>query len=99
VGVAGTAQADGSIVASYVRLATTTSTTTGTPIKGTITVLAGSCPALTITVGDKVATTTAATAFSGGTCSDLKPGVVVAIMGAVPPGGSTFVATAVMVRK
>jgi hypothetical protein len=96
IGVMGTAQADGSILATQVRIAPPA---TVPAIVGAITVLAGACPALTITVGTKTATTTSATVFDGKACADLKVGVEVGIFGAVPAGGSAFVATMVKSRK
>jgi hypothetical protein len=95
--VAGTAQADGSILAVQLRIAPPPAPVPA--ITGAITALAGTCPALTITVGTKSATTTSATTFSGKPCADLKTGTEVAIFGAVPGGGSTLVATMVMSRK
>jgi len=96
IAVAGAAQADGSILAAQVRIGTPT---TEPAIKGAITALAGTCPALTITVVNKTATTTGATVFTGKACGGLTVGVEVAIYGAVPPGGSTLVATIVRSRK
>ena len=91
VTVLGTAQADGSILATKVLIAPPPAPVPA--IAGVITALAGTCPALTITVGAKTATTTPATVFDGKACADLKVGVEVGIFGAVPAGGSTVVAT------
>ena len=97
VTVVGTAQADGSILATKVLIAPPPAPVPA--IAGVITALAGTCPALTITVGAKTATTTPATVFDGKACADLKVGVEVGIFGAVPAGGSTVVATMVKSLK
>jgi hypothetical protein len=96
VGILGTVQADGSILASEVRVAAPTPVAA---IAGALTVVSGTCPALTLTVGDKSATTSGATTFEGRACADLKPGVTVAIYGAVPAGGSTLAATLVKSKR
>jgi hypothetical protein len=99
VAVVGTALAEGGILATQV-----TNVSIVPPplpasvpaISGAITALTGTCPAVTIRVGDKTATTTSATFFDGKGCGDLKVGTVVNIFGTASTAtGSVLVATKV----
>jgi hypothetical protein len=101
VTVTGTSQADGSVLATKVSLvAAPVVVAAAVPaISGAITERTGTCPALTITVGEKTATTASTTFFDGKGCGDMKAGVVVNIFGTIPSGGSTLVASKVASPK
>ena len=92
VTVTGTAQADGSILATRVLPVPAPVVVPTVSITGAVTRLNGTCPAITIGVGEKFASTTAQTMFRGKGCGDLKVGSGVAIF-----GKATASATAVMV--
>lgn len=109
VEVAGTPQADGSILAAKVRVVPTTSVPapkpaptpvpvpTSTPaISGAITTVSGTCPELKLTVGTKTAVTGRATVFDGRGCGDMKAGLVVSIYGEFAAGNTTLKATKVV---
>lgn len=112
VEVAGTPQADGSILAAKVRVVPTTASVpapkpaptpvpvpTSTPaISGAITTVSGACPELKIAVGTKIAGTNRATVFDGRGCGDMKAGLVVSIYGEVRAGSTTLLATKVVSR-
>jgi hypothetical protein len=67
-------------------------------LTGEVTAVSGSCPAITITLGAKVAVTNAATVFTGKTCADVKVGSKVGIYGTIAAGATTLTATKVVVR-
>ncbi len=104
VTVVGATQSDGSVVATSVKITAVTAAPVPAPapvpvavpdISGLITAVSGTCPALTITVERKTATTSSATFFDGKGCGDLKVGVMVNIYGTIPAGGTILVATKV----
>ena len=100
VAVVGTALAEGGILATQVSIVPPPLPATVPAITGAITALSGTCPALTIRVGDKTATTTSTTFFDGKGCGDLKVGIVVNIFGTSPTAtGSVLVATKVASPK
>jgi hypothetical protein len=90
VHVEGTQQADGTLTAARVRL--------DLPEpgedheidhkEGTVSGLAGTCPALTFSVGTLKVSTSASTIFRGGTCGQLANGVVVEVTGMSQADGS-----------
>ncbi len=67
-------------------------------LSGEVTAVTGTCPAITITLGTKVAVTSAATVFTGKTCADVKVGSKVGIYGTIAAGATTLTATKVVVR-
>jgi hypothetical protein len=96
-GVLGMVQTDGSILAQQVRVAPPM-VAAASMISGAIATVTGACPAITITIGTKVAVTSAATVFSGKGCGDLKSGVNVDIYGTVASGGTSLAASKVVVK-
>ena len=97
VGVLGTLQADGSILALQVKLAPVVVVVAPAFI-GTVTAVTGTCPAITISVGTKVAVTSSATVFDGKTCADVKVGATVGVYGTTATGTTTITATKVVIR-
>ncbi len=97
VGAVGIAQADGSILAKEVRVIPPVVAPTPA-ISGAIATVSGTCPAITITVGAKVAVTSATTAFSGKGCGDLKAGMSVDIFGTLASGATTLTAVRVVAK-
>ena len=91
---AGTRQSDG-LLLTYVSGAIPTDAT----LTGTVSSLAGTCPALTFTVGGKTAKTTSSTTFSPGTCSDVRNGVTVTVVGAGGTDGGVPAARTVSVPR
>jgi len=67
-------------------------------LSGEVTAVTGTCPAITITLGTKVAVTSAATVFTGKTCADVKVGSKVGIYGTIAAGATTLTATKVVIR-
>ena len=57
----------------------------------------GACPAVTFTLGSSTVTTSSATEFSGGTCTDLVVGAKVEVTGT--PSGGIVTATKVSIEK
>jgi len=88
VGVAGTAQADGSILASKVKWASATTTSTEVGVSGAVSGLSGACPTLSFTVGGKIVKTTAATVWGDRGCAGLKNGDEVGVAGVAQADGS-----------
>ncbi|MBI4265730.1 MAG: hypothetical protein HY657_15250 [Acidobacteria bacterium] len=74
VEVAGARRADGSVLAARVRVELA-------EVEGAISGLAGSCPALTFTVGTTTVTTNSATTFDDGACAALANGATVEVKG------------------
>jgi hypothetical protein len=87
VGVAGTTQTDGSILASRVFVAPAGATPSAVA-RGLVSALAGTCPALTFTLGTTAVSTTSTTTFVGGACSALADGSQVGARGTRQPDGS-----------
>jgi hypothetical protein len=82
VAVKGTAQPNGSIVASRIEV-------TLTEIEGAVSGLGGTCAAgLTFTIGTTAVTTNAATLFTGGECSTIANLTNVEVRGVTQTGGS-----------
>jgi hypothetical protein len=73
VEVKGVKQADGSIVATRVLMET--------DVKGAVSALTGTCPALTFNVGTTKVTTSATTVFHGITCATVANGAIVEVEG------------------
>jgi uncharacterized protein DUF5666 len=105
VGLAGTKQNDGSIIATYVSItpASTPPTPAPTPkpdpapapnvtMTGTVSGLSGTCPSLTFTVNSVKIKTTSSTTFAGKGCGDLKNGDTLGLAGVKQDDG-TVVAT------
>jgi hypothetical protein len=84
VTVVGTKQSDGSVVASKLTNAT------DPPIYGTIANLAGTCPAVTMSLSGTVVKTTSATTFTNGACADLKNGGGLYAVGTKQSDGSVL---------
>jgi len=57
-------------------------------VTGSITTIAGTCPAIAFTVGGKLVVTNPQTSFSGGQCSGLNVGDVVTATGSTQVDGS-----------
>jgi len=89
VGVKGTLQSDGSVVATRIE-----GNDRGNDdidegeVSGPITASAGACPALTLTVGSMTVKTTAATVFHDGACGALQVGTVIEATGMKQGDGS-----------
>ena len=64
-------------------------------MSGTISALGDSCPTLSMKVDGTYTVTTAATTFSGKTCSSLKVGDVVTVVGTHPADSGTVTATTI----
>lgn len=71
VGVSGTAQADGSILAKYVKFAPPPPPPPALA-EGTVSALSGTCPTITFTVAGKTFTTDSQTRFGDGGCAAVK---------------------------
>lgn len=93
--IAGSTQADGSVLAEKVGpAAATTTTVTPTPtavtLTGTVSLMSGSCPVVTFKLEGKTFKTSAATVFSGATCADVKDGARFTVSGPVQTDGSVI---------
>lgn len=103
--VSGTVLSDGSIKATRVApIGTVTQSVPATPpstttYAGNITALSGSCPTLTISVGERRASTTASTVFNVKGCGDLRVDGYVEIVGNTTATANAFIATTVTGRK
>ncbi len=97
VSVAGTVQADGSILALQLKFVPVV-TVVAPAFIGTVTAISGTCPAITITAGTRVAVTSSATVFDGKACADVKVGMKVGVFGSAAAGSTTIAATRVVVR-
>jgi hypothetical protein len=60
------------------------------PLKGIVSLLTGTCPALSLTVGTTKVTTTATTVFDDVTCATLANGAIAEVEGAVQADGSVI---------
>jgi hypothetical protein len=87
VGVLGTAQADGSVLAIQVRV-TPPPPPPPVSVTGTVGGLSGSCPALSFLLETKTIKTSAATGFGDGACTGIRNGVRVGVLGTVQADGS-----------
>jgi hypothetical protein len=76
----------------------TTPTKPTVTVKGTISRITGTCPSLTLTVGETSVTTSASTAFTGQSCTGIASGDKAEAVGA-KQGDNTVVATSVEVTK
>ena len=63
------------------------STSPDVTLTDTVTIVSGTCPAVTFAVGSKTVVTTSTTAFSPGTCADVKTGVNVTVVGTTGTDG------------
>lgn len=95
VAVSGMVQADGSVLAAKIGLVVPVPVPA---LVGVVTAVSGTCPAVTITIGTKVAVTSAATVFDGKTCADVKVGATVGIYGSVATGATSLAATKVVIK-
>lgn len=88
----GTRQTDGSILASKVEAKATPGAgdKNEAELKGAIAGKAGTCPALTFTIGGTSVVTNASTQFKDGSCSALANGVSVEVKGTRQAGGSVL---------
>jgi hypothetical protein len=90
VGVSGTAQSDGSILAKIVKpMAPPPPAPTMT--EGTVSALSGACPAITFTVAGKTFTTDAQTRFGNGGCAAVKNDVKVVVQSQATAAGGVRV--------
>ena len=71
--------------------------TTPVTLSGTVVGVGGSCPTLSLKVGETYVTTNAATTFSGRSCGDVRTGDSVQIVGTKPADGGIVTATKVTV--
>ncbi len=100
ISVTGVVQADRSIVAQSIGIATASpvapprpkdSTATTTPIasvKGTASEVTGTCPVVSLKLDGKTIKTTATTRYEGGACIDVKNGARLSVTGTVQTDGS-----------
>lgn len=86
VEVEGLRQADGTVLAEEVRAVKTEARVS--EIKGTLTLLSGTCPAISFTVGSTKVTTSASTKFKDGGCAAIKNGKRVEVKGFRQTDGS-----------
>lgn len=89
--VRGLRQSDGSVTTT--RVFFEDNDTEGARAKGAVAGLQGACPAVTFTLGNITITTSAATRFRNGSCSQLAAGVQVTARGTAQPDGSIQAAT------
>jgi hypothetical protein len=66
-------------------------------LSGTVTAFGGTCPMLSLKVGTTYVIANTATTFSGKSCSDLKAGDVVVVVGTKPADSGTVTATTITV--
>ena len=92
VEVEGSRQADGTVLAKDVKAVKTEPPVS--EITGMVSLLSGTCPAMSFTVGTRRVTTAAATRFKGGACAALKNGKRVEVKG-TPQSDGTLLATVV----
>ena len=101
VGVRGTAQRDGSILAVRVHVGVPggnggphgpggPNTDGGDHVSGTVAGLTGNCPALSFTLAQTKVTTNRATVFGSGACADLKVGAAAVAIGTKQSDGSVL---------
>lgn len=95
-GAIGAAQADGSILATTVKLLPPPPPPPA--IVGVVSAVSGTCPAITITIGTKTAITSAATTYERKSCADVKTGATVGIYGSVASGATAVSATRIIVK-
>ncbi len=93
--IGGTAQTGGTVLATGVMFAPPPLPPT-VLVTGTVSAVAGTCPAITFTVETKKIAADAATKFSGGACGDVKNGVRVSAGGTVQTDGSVLAAGVVI---
>ena len=92
--VKGTLQPDGSIAATRIQVdAKDNDNKNEAEVSGAITASSGACPTLTLTVGTKKVTTTAATIFHDAACSVLTVGTVIEVKGTTQNDGSLLAST------
>lgn len=103
VEIVGQVQTDGSIIASKVGIVTTTPPVTPTPatltFTGVINARSGTCPALTLKVGDRAVSTTANTVFDGRGCGDDVVGITVTVTGVLATTTTTIIASKIAAPK
>lgn len=85
VKVTGRRAADGSIEATRIEFDNRQATV---EVEGEVRTVTGSCPSVTVTIGDRVVKTTRDTAFRRGNCADLRAGARVEITGRRATDGS-----------
>jgi hypothetical protein len=97
VEVTGTPRSSG-VVATQVALSAQQAAQADTAVKGTLTdAPTGTCPLVSFTIGTTAISTTDATQFQGGACTDLAAGVMVEVRG--KPTGSSMVAKTVSIGQ
>ena len=92
VGVSGTVQADGSILAKQVKVAPPPLAPPVT-VEGTVSALSGTCPKITFTVASKTFTTDSLTRFGDVGCAAVKNDAKVAVVSQVQANGTVRVLT------
>jgi hypothetical protein len=80
---AATQQSDGTWLVTYLSGAVASDVT----VTGAVSSASGTCPAVTFVVGGKTVVVTSTTAFSPGTCADVKNGVTVTVVGTTGTDG------------
>lgn len=94
VGVSGTVQGDGALLAKVLKVMPATPSGTATPVPppatatGTVSALTGACPAITFNLDGKVVVTNAATIYGDKTCADIKNDLKAGALGTAQADGS-----------
>ncbi|HEY2908478.1 MAG TPA: DUF5666 domain-containing protein [Vicinamibacterales bacterium] len=90
IGVAGTKQSDGSILATQVETAAVSAPPVTVSFSGAVASVSGTCPSLVLTVSGTVVDTNGATSFGGKTCSTIAAGDIVGGSGTKQSDGSVI---------
>jgi hypothetical protein len=90
-----TTQSDGSFLATTIRIVDQPG---GKPVdgEGNVGGVKGTCPTLTMVVSGHPVMTTSSTKYTGGTCSDLRPGARIVVRGTID--GGSVLATEITIR-
>ena len=99
VQVVGTRTADSSTVTATRITVTASAPAMPTPVtlSGTVIGVGGTCPAISLKVGDTYVTANAATTFSGGSCGDVSTGASVEVVGTKTADSSIVTATRITI--
>ncbi len=93
--VTGIAQSDGSVNATRVGIPVPTPPATTVTVSGVIASITGTCPAITLRLADRNATTSSSTFFDGRGCDGLAVGITATVTGVVSTTSTTILATKV----
>jgi len=95
LGLAGTRQSDGTVVATYLSITPTTAppppSSSTLTFSGVVSGLTGTCPVISMTVGTTKVQTTSTTQFGGKTCSAIKNGDTAGVAGTKQDNGTVTV--------